>query len=600
MAHYDFDATNPVDTTAMTDHAAEFNAHDTVWVKQGGRISAAGANAWGIHGALNNHLRIDGSVSSAKSSALVLDGAATVSVGETGIVSGSSHGIHLAGGSVTNAGHIQAAGTAIFVPIGSPFATFTLYNEGTITGEVYVHTGAVATNRGTINGHVVFSAGNDLYFGREGVVTGDVVLGGGNDRFYGGGGSETIQGGLGDDLIDGGAGIDTVHFDEAGTVTVDLRRTDAQNTGASGIDTFIGIENLSSSGNGSRAFTGNHLNNDLRSMGGNDTLDGGGGNDSLHSALGADMLLGGQGNDTLHGSYGDDTLNGGDGFDVVIFTDLDESESMTVNLARAVASTGSYGTDTYISIEGLVGTAVNDHFTGNSAANTFWGKGGNDTLKGAGGADRLDGGTGIDRLEGGTGNDIYYVDTTGDTIVETSSGGTADLVYAYASYSLARTNYVERLYASGSGSISLTGNSLSNIIKGNAGHNRILSGSGNDTLYGGSGNDVLYGGSGSDKFVFDTAPSSRSNKDQILDWDYRYDTIYLENAVFKALRKSGTLSASSFKLGSKASDGNDYVGYNKATGDVWYDSNGSKSGGQVTFANIGKNKTLAYTDFYVV
>ncbi|WP_414471844.1 hypothetical protein [Microvirga sp. M2] len=35
-------------------------------------------------------------------------------------------------------------------------------------------------------------------------------------------------------------------------------------------------------------------------------------------------------------------------------------------------------------------------------------------------------------------------------------------------------------------------------------------------------------------------------------------------------------------------------------GDLWYDANGNKAGGQVVFAHIGKNKAIAHNDFIVV
>ncbi|MCG7392279.1 hypothetical protein MHY87_05115 [Microvirga sp. ACRRW] len=119
-------------------------------------------------------------------------------------------------------------------------------------------------------------------------------------------------------------------------------------------------------------------------------------------------------------------------------------------------------------------------------------------------------------------------------------------------------------------------------------------------IYGGKGNDKLTGGKGKDVFVFNTNPNSKTNKDKILDWNYKDDTIHLENKYFKALKKTGWLKKDQFVLGSKAKDKNDFVGYNKTTGDLWYDSNGSKAGGQVMFANIGKNKKIAYNDFFVI
>jgi len=232
---------------------------------------------------------------------------------------------------------------------------------------------------------------------------------------------------------------------------------------------------------------------------------------------------------------------------------------------------------------------MSEQYVGTSYSDKLSAAAGDDTLVGGSGNDTLSGGAGADRMVGGTGNDIYYVDNTRDVVAETSSGGTLDLVYTSISYTL--TAHVEKLTATGSSSINLTGNALANTIKGNGGANKIT---------GGSGNDVLYGGTGKDIFVFNTALSGTYNKDRIMDWNKTYDTIQLENAVFKKLTKTGVLSSSFFRLGSKALDANDYIGYDKATGNLWYDANGNAAGGQVVFANIGANKAIAYNDFVVI
>ncbi|WP_205789766.1 cadherin domain-containing protein [Microvirga makkahensis] len=158
----------------------------------------------------------------------------------------------------------------------------------------------------------------------------------------------------------------------------------------------------------------------------------------------------------------------------------------------------------------------------------------------------------------------------------------------------------ERLYANAGNDILIGGNGHDTLL-GGTGTDRLSGGNHNDWLYGGTGNDLLYGGTGSgrDMFVFNTALHSRANKDRIMDWHKTYDTIRLENAVFKALKKTGTLNKKFFKLGAKAADADDFIGYNKASGDLWYDANGSRAGGQVVFANIGKNKAIAYNDFVV-
>jgi Ca2+-binding RTX toxin-like protein len=226
------------------------------------------------------------------------------------------------------------------------------------------------------------------------------------------------------------------------------------------------------------------------------------------------------------------------------------------------------------------------------------GSAGSDSLVGGSGDDILNGMAGADVLVGGGGNDTYYVDDANDRVIETATGGVADEVCTTISYTLAA--YVEHLTASGSAAISLTGNALSNRIKGNAAANKINGGNGDDTLAGGAGNDRLTGGKGKDMFVFDTAPAKSGNKDTITDWSAKYDTIQLENAVFKALKKTGGLSKSHFVKAAKALDGNDYIGYDGRTGNLWYDHNGSKAGGHLVFANIGKDKSIASNDFLII
>ncbi|WP_166802429.1 Calx-beta domain-containing protein [Microvirga pakistanensis] len=169
----------------------------------------------------------------------------------------------------------------------------------------------------------------------------------------------------------------------------------------------------------------------------------------------------------------------------------------------------------------------------------------------------------------------------------------------WASETAAGTVGHDRILAN-AGNDRLSGGDGNDTLMGGAGTDRLTGGNHNDWLYGGAGIDTLYGNHGKDIFVFNTKPNSRSNWDRITDWNKSYDTIRLENSVFKALKKTGWLSKSSFKLGSKAGDADDFVGYNKATGDLWYDSNGNKAGGQVIFAKIGANKSIAYNDFYVI
>jgi Ca2+-binding RTX toxin-like protein len=158
---------------------------------------------------------------------------------------------------------------------------------------------------------------------------------------------------------------------------------------------------------------------------------------------------------------------------------------------------------------------------------------------------------------------------------------------------------VEALWG-GTGADRFTGNSGNNAFIGEAGRDTISGGSGHDTLAGGLSNDRLTGGSGNDLFVFDTKLSSSSNLDTITDFKRVDDSFQLENAIFKKLTKVGTLNKSFFAVSSKAKDKNDYIVYDKATGALSYDADGSGKGAAVKFAQVTKGTVLGYNDFLII
>ena len=146
------------------------------------------------------------------------------------------------------------------------------------------------------------------------------------------------------------------------------------------------------------------------------------------------------------------------------------------------------------------------------------------------------------------------------------------------------------------------------ILRGGDGYDFLTGDSGNDTMdggalddwfYGGVGNDVLTGGTGADRFVFDAALNATTNVDRITDFTTGSDKIWLNHSVFNKLTVNGALNASMLRIGSAAADSNDYIIYNKDTGALIYDSNGSAAGGAVQFATIGKGLNLTASDFNV-
>ena len=132
---------------------------------------------------------------------------------------------------------------------------------------------------------------------------------------------DVMTGDLGNNTFTGGGGIDTVTFldvlEDEGGVVVDLNILTAQNTQASGIDTFVAIRNLTGSLNDD-TLTGDAQNNVLIGGGGDDILKGGGANDTVTGGAGDDTLEGGAGADLLSGGAGADRMTGGLGVDTFL------------------------------------------------------------------------------------------------------------------------------------------------------------------------------------------------------------------------------------------------------------------------------------------
>lgn len=320
---------------------------------------------------------------------------------------------------------------------------------------------------------------------------------------------------------------------------------------------------------------------------GNDTLSGiegvigGSGNDTLIGDANVNTLDGGWGDDWLTGGLGNDNLIGGKGVDWASYSDA--VSAVTANLATGTASGGA-GNDTLQDIENVQGSKYNDILTGNDFANSLEGGGGNDTL---------DGGINADTLAGGLGNDSYMVDDVGDIVIEKLNAGN-DRVSSSVDYALSAN--VENLTLTGVSSINGTGNGLNNIIIGNAAANLLKGGAGNDTLDGKAGNNVLTGGTGNDFFKFTTI----GHIDKITDYNVASDTFQLENGVFSALTITGTLAADQFKIGTQASDANDFIIYNDTSGALLYDADGNGAGAAEQIATVGVGLNMTNADIVVI
>jgi Ca2+-binding RTX toxin-like protein len=152
----------------------------------------------------------------------------------------------------------------------------------------------------------------------------------------------------------------------------------------------------------------------------------------------------------------------------------------------------------------LSGAKANVTLGGNSKANAITGNRGNNKLDGGNDSAR-------DTLIGGKGNDTYVLRDSLDSVIEAANGGTDTIETTLNDASLARFNAanVENLSFIGSGSATLVGNNLANVITGGVSADTLIGGSGTtpaDILRGGRGDDVYIVSRQSDRIVENGGP----------------------------------------------------------------------------------------------
>ena len=260
-----------------------------------------------------------------------------------------------------------------------------------------------------------------------------------------------------------------------------------------------------------------------------DTLAGSNNPDFIISSAGNDTITAGKGDDAIINFEGDTTyiFNSGDGNDVIVdyagtdkiklntgintedvkfvrnnkdlivsindMTDSvtiinwfenDDNKVESIEFADGTVYTAS---DILSQISVTVATGYDDVIVGTDVGSTLDGLAGNDYIQGGAGNDTIIGGLGKDIMKGGAGDDVYYVDNSGDSVIENENEGN-DTIYSSISYQL--PDNVENLTLIGSGNINAVGNNLNNTITGNDFDNIINTVSGTNTAIGGKGNDT--------------------------------------------------------------------------------------------------------------
>jgi serralysin len=136
-------------------------------------------------------------------------------------------------------------------------------------------------------------------------------------------------------------------------------------------------------------------------------------------------------------------------------------------------------------------------------------------------------------------------------------------------------------------------------LRGRSGSDTILGGDGNEGIVGGSGNDRLTGGRGADRFVFN---SRSERRDVITDFNPVVDTIVVSARGFGGgLRSGAILPSAQFHIGSRAADRSDRFIYNRASGGLFFDADGTGGAfGQIEIADLASNLAMTRNDIFVV
>jgi Ca2+-binding RTX toxin-like protein len=366
--------------------------------------------------------------------------------------------------------------------------------------------------------------------------------------------SETIYGSGGADSLTGGAGNDVFYYyreDEGGDVIADF---------TSGEDTIYFHPNFNDMGTTTfQTYSGTYTGMELAMSGSFIVYDGDGN-------LWYDSDGHTSGTETLMATVNGDPVTAGD-----VFIDTQGAGDSLYGSSTADFIDGGVSNDTIIAYEGddtLVGDGDNDYF-----------------MPGPGN-DYIDDGY----WQLGLDNDIISpAQYPGDVLSyqDWNSYGTASGVFVNVnSYSVTDPwGYTDVIDYGIEGAV---GTGYADTLVGDADKNYLDGDAGNDSIYGMGDTDTLYGGAGNDTFLFMDSGEGGSSGDFIMDFASGSDVVEI-----------GFTNTATFY-----SDPDAYMGNEGGSGEVvavdadsylWYDPDGSTTGGEVVLAYLNGG-TLASTD----
>jgi Ca2+-binding RTX toxin-like protein len=211
---------------------------------------------------------------------------------------------------------------------------------------------------------------------------------------------------------------------------------------------------------------------------------------------------------------------------------------------------------------------------------------------------------------------IIYNTTTGELHYDADGSGSGQSrVFARleGAPTLSATDITVIGQPGGNPGMTLTGTSASDTLNGGAGDDTLLGLGGGDRLFGnggndrhegGTGQDWFTGGAGADSFVF-RDPLANTNMETITDFVSGSDKLLLDDAVLANIGALGNFAAGDDRFHAAAGarsgvDAEDRLVYNTDTGVLYYDPDGSGSGGQSFVAVLRGAPDLDATDIAII
>ncbi|MDX2276273.1 MAG: calcium-binding protein [Hyphomonadaceae bacterium] len=267
-----------------------------------------------------------------------------------------------------------------------------------------------------------------------------------------------------------------------------------------------------------------------------------------------------------------------------------EGNDLLLRNNQANTINGLAGNDVIATFGGgddVIGGEGNDYILAGAGDDEVSGQVGNDFIFGGSGFDLLRGGTGNDAMSGGADTDTLYGDD-GD-----------DWLFANAGE--------DRLYG-GEGNDIVFGGAGNNLIRGGVdnddlfgagGRDDVRGGLGNDFLEGGAGGDVLSGGANDDVYFYS---SLSHGGDTILDFNADQDRFEFVASAFGVEGGYNLDNGSTFIANANpvSQTGEATVLYETDTGRLYYDVDGTGSGGRVLIATLTSKPTITEQDFVFV